>query len=166
MWAGSTIPERSAPAFCVARAAFGSCWSPVVWAWAVNVPTVPRQSQGLSALADAQMQLLITLLNPDASVCFRCYNDWIKSLFLCLWQIKVIFLLASRLKVVLCCFPERVPVFIRNSVYNSNKKCNKGTCSMPYIKDLYTFYFILGEQCLLESSSEIDCALMPCCHCM
>lgn len=71
-------------------------------------------------------------------------------------------MLVPRLGVVLCCFPEWGSVLVRNSIYNSNKKPKMRTCSMPYIKDFFTvFDFILGELCLPESSSEIDCALKP-----
>jgi len=115
-------------------------------------------------LADAQMQLLVTLLNADASVYFRLCNGWIKCnpLFLCLWQMKAIFSFVPRLGVVLYYFQEWGPVLIRNSIYNSNKKPNIRTCSMSYIKDfLAVFYFILGELFLPECSSEFGCALKP-----
>lgn len=139
---------------------------PVLGARAASVPAVPRQSQGLAVLPAAQMQLLATRLNPDVSVYFRLCNGWIKCnpLFLCLWQIKVIFLLDPRLGVVLCCFLEWGSVLIKNRIYNIFKKPNMRTCFMPYIKDFFTvFYFILWELCLPESSSEIDLCIKASC---
>lgn len=147
----------------------GCLWQlllPVVGARAESVPTVPRQSQGLAVLPAKQIQLLATHLNPDASVYFRLCSGWIKCnpLFLCLWQIKAIFLLDPRLGVVLYCFPEGGSVPIRNRIYNIKKKPNIRTCYMPYIKDFFTvFYFILWELCLPESSSEIDLCIKASC---
>lgn len=114
VWAWSTTPERCASAFCVGRAAFSSCWSPVVWAWAANVPTVPKHSQGLAVLPDAEMRLLITLLNlMPVSILGAIMIG--SNLYFCVWQIKVIFLLASKVEGCPLLLP-RVRPCGRNSV--------------------------------------------------
>lgn len=144
----------------------GSCWSPVVQAWRRMSPVSQGRARAwlhwlmhrcsCSSLFWTQMPVSILgtiMIGSNLYFCVPDKSRWC-SFLLPGWELS-------------SAASQSEALYLLGTVYIIViKKCNKEACSMLYITDLFTlFYFILGEQHLPESSSEIDCALLPCCHC-